>query len=101
VSGHNPTQYPFKCPECGFRWEDFWHMDHDEYGPPASTCPECGTWGQRTYSVPVALRTLGKHMHPAITPEHRRRPQNAAQERRVWDAQKAAGVSLHPAPGKG
>lgn len=90
--------FEFRCPECEIRWEDFWPT---EYGPPLSACPECGECGKRVWTPHRTVLTLGKHMHPAITPEHRRRPQNAAQERRVWDAQKAAGVSLHPAPGKG
>lgn len=96
MSGHKPTLYDFGCKQ-GHRWEDFGY--HDQ--PKTSVCPECGADGARRYSTFVSPVSFGKHMFPALTPEHRRKPQNAAHEQRVWDAQKAAGVSLHPAPGKG
>jgi len=91
MSGHKPVQYPFHCDGCGFRWEDFAYMD----GPKESACPECGAAGRRLFAVFASPLSFGHHMFPNRTPLARRKPRKESEERRVWQAQKDAGVSLH------
>ncbi len=88
--------YGFGCPSCDYRWETFAASDR----PKASVCPNCGADGRRVFTTFAMPESFGHHMYPNRTPLSRRRPRKESEERRVWDAQKADGQTLHPA-GKG
>lgn len=94
---HNRALYDFRCPSCDWRWEAFARSDR----PKLDTCPNCGAQGERAFSTFASPASFGHSIWPQRTPTHLLKPRRDDEDRDIWQAKKDAGVTLHPAPGKG
>lgn len=83
------TPYLYRCPTCGVREV---RKPMAEAARPES-CPDCGQVLVRIYTVPMDVPSFGRNSFVTRTPTHRRRVTSERQERRRWEASRAAGIT--------
>lgn len=92
------TPYDFACDSCILQWEVRLPMLAETK---ESNCPRCGGAGRRLFSTFASPVSFGRIMWPQRTPTHLLKPRRDDEDRTIWQAKKAAGETMHPAPGKG